>query len=134
MHIPEKGFFSVLLGSLTVLVFISPALISAHSHDQKGDHALSSPSSSTDAPDLSVHSTAHQSDAGRSTPTPGPAWKTISGTVKQIKGDIYIVEDYEENHVQLHVNRETKRLRGQKKVGDRVRAEITRDGFANSIQ
>ncbi|MBH0178244.1 MAG: hypothetical protein HP491_10350 [Nitrospira sp.] len=63
----------------------------------------------------------------------GPAWKTIGGTVKQIKGDTYMVEDYEGNQVQLFVGQDTKHLR-QKKVGDSVRAEITRGGFANSIQ
>lgn len=70
----------------------------------------------------------------RPTLKPGPAWRTIGGTVKQIKGAVYIVEDYDGNQVQLYVSRDTKRLRGGKKVGDRVRAEITRDGFANSIQ
>jgi uncharacterized protein YdeI (BOF family) len=63
----------------------------------------------------------------------GPAWRTIGGTVKQIKGDTYTVEDYEGNQVQLVVGQDTKHLR-QKRVGDTVRAEITRDGFANSIQ
>jgi len=70
----------------------------------------------------------------QSTPRPGPAWKTIGGTIKHIKGDAYTVEDYEGNQVQLYISRETKLLHGHKKVGDRVRAEITRDGFANSIQ
>jgi uncharacterized protein YdeI (BOF family) len=63
----------------------------------------------------------------------GPAWKTIGGTVKQIKDDTYTVEDYEGNQVQLFVGQDTKHLR-QKRVGDTVRAEITRGGFANSIQ
>lgn len=63
----------------------------------------------------------------------GPAWRMIGGTVKQIKGDTYMVEDYEGNQVQVFVGNETKHLR-QKKVGDTVRAEITRSGFANSIQ
>ena len=63
----------------------------------------------------------------------GPAWRTIGGTVKQIKGNTYTVEDYEGNQVQLVVGQDTKHLR-QKRVGDTVRAEITRDGFANSIQ
>jgi len=44
------------------------------------------------------------------------------------------VEDYEGNQVQLYISRDTKQLRGGKKVGDRVRAEITHSGFANSIQ
>jgi hypothetical protein len=63
----------------------------------------------------------------------GPAWRTIGGTVKQIKGDTYTVEDYDGNQVQLYVGQDTKHLR-QKRVGDTVRAEITRGGFANSIQ
>jgi len=74
------------------------------------------------------------SSADLSDQKPGPAWKTIGGTVKHIKGDVYTVEDYEGNQVQLYISRETKQLRGNKKVGDRVRAEITHSGFANSIQ
>jgi hypothetical protein len=65
---------------------------------------------------------------------PGPAWRTVGGTVTGIQGDIYTVQDHEGNHMKLHVGPETKRLRGQKKVGDLIRAEITRGGFANSIQ
>jgi uncharacterized protein YdeI (BOF family) len=64
---------------------------------------------------------------------PGPAWRMVGGTLKHIKGDTYTVEDYEGNQVQLYVGQGTKHLR-QKKVGDTVRAEITRGGFANSIQ
>lgn len=65
---------------------------------------------------------------------PGPAWRTVGGTVKGIQGDMYTVEDYEGNQVKLHVGQGTKQLRGNKKVGDTIRAEITRGGFANSIQ
>jgi uncharacterized protein YdeI (BOF family) len=64
---------------------------------------------------------------------PGPAWRTFNGTVKKIEGNAYTVEDYEGNHVKLHVGQGTKYLK-HKKVGDTVRAEITRGGFANSIQ
>jgi hypothetical protein len=64
---------------------------------------------------------------------PGPAWRTFNGTVKKIEGNAYTVEDYEGNHVKVYVGQGTKHLR-QKKVGDTVRAEITRGGFANSIQ
>ena len=72
--------------------------------------------------------------AGQHDQKPGPAWKTVGGTVKHIKGDMYTVEDYEGNQVQLYVGQETKKIRGNKKVGDTVRAEITRGGYANSIQ
>ena len=64
---------------------------------------------------------------------PGPAWKTIGGKVKRINGDTYTVEDYEGNQVQLYVGEGTKHI-NRKRVGDPVRAEITRGGFANSIQ
>jgi hypothetical protein len=64
---------------------------------------------------------------------PGPAWKTVGGTVKQIDGNAYTVEDYEGNQVKLYVGQGTKHIK-QKKVGDTVRAEITRGGFANSVQ
>jgi ribosomal protein L21E len=70
---------------------------------------------------------------GRHDEKPGPAWRTVGGTVKEIKGDSYTVEDYEGNQVKLYVGQGTKHLK-QKKVGDTVRAEITRGGFANSIQ
>jgi hypothetical protein len=70
---------------------------------------------------------------GRHDEKPGPAWKTIGGTVKQIDGNAYTVEDYEGNQVKLYVGQGTKHIK-QKKVGDTVRAEITRGGFANSIQ
>jgi hypothetical protein len=65
---------------------------------------------------------------------PGPAWRTVGGTVKGVQSDVYTVEDYEGNQVKLHVGQGTKHLRGNKKVGDSIRAEITRGGFANSIQ
>ena len=64
---------------------------------------------------------------------PGPAWRTVGGTVKEIQGNSYTVEDFEGNQVKLYVGQGTKHLK-QKKVGDTVRAEITRGGFANSIQ
>ena len=64
---------------------------------------------------------------------PGPAWRTVGGTVKDIKDNSYTVEDFEGNQVKLYVGQGTKYIK-QKKVGDTVRAEITRGGFANSIQ
>jgi hypothetical protein len=94
---------------------------------------------------ISASTAAAATGARASTPTPAPkpgqhdtkpgtAWKTVGGTVTTIHGEIYTVEDYEGNQVQLYVGQGTKHLRGHKKVGDTVRAEITRGGFANSIQ
>jgi hypothetical protein len=34
----------------------------------------------------------------------------------------------------VYVGSETKRLAGNKKVGDKIRVEVTRGGFANTIQ
>jgi len=76
----------------------------------------------------------HSPAASQREGAPGPAWRTVGGTVKQIKGNTYTVEDYEGNQIQLSITQGTKQLRGHKKVGDPVRAEITRGGFANSIQ
>lgn len=76
----------------------------------------------------------HEPKAGERDSKPGPAWKTVGGTVKQIEGNAYTVEDYDGNQVKLYVGQGTKQLRGAKKVGDTVRAEITRGGFANSVQ
>ncbi|MEC4888554.1 MAG: hypothetical protein RI101_00710 [Nitrospira sp.] len=76
----------------------------------------------------------HEPKAGEHDSKPGPAWKTVGGTVKQIDGNAYTVEDYDGNQVRLYVGQGTKQLRGAKKVGDTVRAEITRGGFANSVQ
>jgi hypothetical protein len=71
--------------------------------------------------------------SGRHDEKPGPAWRTVGGTVKEIKENAYTVEDFEGNQVKLYVGQGTKYIK-QKKVGDTVRAEITRGGFANSIQ
>jgi len=75
----------------------------------------------------------HAPKAGEHDTKPGPAWKTVGGTLKQVDGNAYIVEDFEGNQVKLYVGQGTKHIK-QKKVGDTVRAEITRGGFANSVQ
>lgn len=133
MRISHKRLLSAVMGGLIILTVNSPSVTSAGSADKRHQGAPSSGSVSSE-PDDSMTSAYTLSRPSQSTPRPGPAWKTIGGTVTRIKGDTYTVEDYEGNQIHLYVSRETKRLRGQKKVGDRVRAEITRDGFANSIQ
>lgn len=74
---------------------------------------------------------------------PGPAFTTIDGKVSKIEGDIYVVEGpsynslgggANSNEVRVYVGKETKKIGGEKKVGDKIRAEVTRGGFANSIQ
>ncbi len=65
---------------------------------------------------------------------PGPAHRMVQGKLTKVEGNIYVVEDYEGNEVQMVVSKETKQLHGTKKPGDTVRAEITTGHHANSIQ
>ena len=119
-----KRIHLVTIGALIALFVTSPTLtVAGQKNKNKGNvDSLSSVSGNTP-------SIAHPSDK-----KPGPAWRTIGGTVKQVKDTVYTVEDYEGNQVQLFVSRETKQLSGRKKIGDHIRAEITHSGFANSIQ
>ncbi len=133
MRTSHKRILPALLWSLTLFSLILPSVTSAASQDKKNQVVPSSGSASADTKD-SLTNAYTLSRPSQSMPRPGPAWKTIGGTVTRIKGDTYTVEDYEGNQIHLYVSRDTKHLRGQKKVGDQVRAEITRDGFANSIQ
>ena len=133
MRTAHKNILSALLWSLIILSMFSPSVTFAGSQDRKNPVPSSSGMASTDSDD-SLTNAYTLSRPSQSTPRPGPAWKTIGGTVTRIKGEVYTVEDYDGNQIHLYVSRETKHLRGQKKVGDRVRVEITRDGFANSIQ
>ena len=73
---------------------------------------------------------------------PGPAFQTIQGKLAGIEGNTYVVEQSVDNYrgetvteeVRVFVGKETKRLTGNKKVGDKIRVEVTRGGFANAIQ
>jgi hypothetical protein len=64
----------------------------------------------------------------------GPAYRTVSGTVLNVEGPYYDVEEYNGNMIRLHVSSDTIKLNGSKGPGDSIRAEITRGGHANSIQ
>lgn len=129
----HTSIFPVILGSVVVLSMVTLFTNTSSAKDGKKSRVYSSAEAATElAP--STRNIVARSAADSSDRKPGPAWKTIGGTIKHIKGDVYTVEDYEGNQVQLYTNRETKQLRGSKKVGDRVRAEITHGGFANSIQ
>ena len=130
MKIHRIKFLPGVLGGLAALSLVVPSMTAASSKDGKKSGVYSSAATEVV---VSARETT-SSSAGLSDRKPGPAWKTIGGMIKHIKGDVYTVEDYEGNQVQLYISRETKQLRGSKKVGDRVRAEITQSGFANSIQ
>ena len=126
MQNAHKKLCLVLVSTMACIALaITPALAN-DSQKKKSSH--SSAKTAGHSPDRSdVPKTSHHDER------PGPAWMTFGGTVKKVEGNTYTVEDYEGNHVDLYVGQGTKQIR-QKKVGDTVRAEITRNGFANSIQ
>jgi len=123
----------ILPSLVSTVAIVALAITPALAKDSK--NKKSSPSSAKAATGATGHFP-EQSDspkAGQQDSQPGPAWKTIGGTVKSVHGDIYTVEDYEGNQVKLRIGQGTKHIH-KKKVGDTFRAEITRGGFANSIQ
>lgn len=132
MNKTPKTSLTIMIAALAITMMASPALADTAKKSKK-PAAHTSAAGTAEAVGNVPHA-GSASMAGQHDQTPGPAWKTIGGTVKQIKGDTYTVEDYEGNQVQLYVGHETKKIRGHKKVGDTVRAEITRGGYANSIQ
>ena len=122
----------IVLAAIMALAFITLISSPVWAKSQKKSSRSSAASAAAEmghVPEISPAPKPGQHDT-----KPGPAWKTIGGTVKGIQGDVYTVEDYEGNQVKLHVGQGTKHLRGNKKIGDTIRAEVTRGGFANSVQ
>ena len=132
MMIHRMEILAGVLGTLAALSLSIPSMTAASSKDGEQSGVYSSAAAATEV--ASTRETTSPSSTVLSDRKPGPAWRTIGGTIKHIKGNVYTVEDYEGNQVQLYTSRDTKQLRGSKKVGDHVRAEITHSGFANSIQ
>lgn len=129
----KKKILPIMVATLAIVVLATVPAMAKSSKNAKKPASHSSAAAAAKATS-SVPETAPVPNAGQGDSKPGPAWKTVGGTVKHIKGDTYTVEDYEGNQVQLYVGQGTKQIRGNKKVEDTVRAEITRGGFANSIQ
>lgn len=126
----QKTMLPVLVSAMAIVALAMTPALAKDSKNKKSSH------SSAKATAEATSHISEQSDAPKSwhhDEKPGPAWMTLGGTVKKIEGNAYTVEDYEGNRVKLYVGQGTKQLK-QKKVGDTVRAEITRGGFANSIQ
>jgi len=84
-------------------------------------------------------------DAMQMDTAPGPAYATVDGKISKIEGSVYTIQSESTGYqnlgmttnvseMKIFVSEQTKKLHGNKKVGDKVRAEITRGGFANSIQ
>ena len=130
MQKPRMMILPVLVSTVAIVASAMTPALAKDSRNKKSIH------SSAKTPVEAAGQAPEQRDAlkvDHQDYTPSPAWKTIGGTVKTVRGDIYIVEDYEGNQVTLRVGQGTKHI-DKKKVGDTVRAEITRGGFANSIQ
>lgn len=122
----NKTMFPILAITVIFAALLITPVLAKDSQEKKPNHsstkAANHGSHHSDAPTTSQHDE-----------KPGPAWMTFGGTIKKIEGNTYTVEDYEGNQVKLYVGQGTKQIR-HKKVGDTLRAEITRGGFANSIQ
>lgn len=84
-------------------------------------------------------------DAMQMDTAPGPAYITVDGKISKIDGSVYTIQSESTGYqnlgttknvseTKIYVSKETKKVHGDKKVGDKVRAEITRGGFANSLQ
>src|SRR5262249_4679549 len=75
---------------------------------------------------------------------PGPAFTTVDGKITKIDGSVYTVQSESTGYqnlgstknlseIKIYVGQETKKLHGEKKVGDKIRAEVTRGGFCHSL-
>jgi len=129
----RKKILPVLVSTVAIVALAMAPALAKDSKNKKSGH--STHSSAKAAADAAGH-VSEQGDAPKADlhdSKPGPAWKTVGGTLKNVEGNIYTVEDYESNQVKLYVGQGTKHIY-KKKIGDTVRAEITRGGFANSIQ
>jgi hypothetical protein len=122
----NKKIFPILAFTVVFVALLATPALAKDPQKKKTNHssetAVNHGSNHGDVPKTSQHDE-----------KPGLAWMTFGGTVKKIEGNTYTVEDYEGNQVKLYVGQGTKQIR-RKKVGDTLRAEITRGGFANSIQ
>jgi len=128
----KKKVLPIIVATLAVaLIAAAPAM--AKSSKSKKTSSRSSAAAAAASVGASTPAVPQAPKRGQHDSKPGPAWRTIDGTVKNIDKDAYLVEDYEGNEVKLYVGQGTKHIK-KKKVGDTVRAEITRGGFANSIQ
>jgi len=130
----KKTVKKILSAMAVALAIVALATAPTMAKSSKNANKHASPSAAAVQTSGSVPEVDLASHAGQRDTKPGLAWKTVGGKVTHIKGNTYTVEDYEGNQVQLYVGQGTKHIRGNKKVGDTVRAEITRGGFANSIQ
>ncbi|HRC43462.1 MAG TPA: hypothetical protein PLT27_05370 [Nitrospira sp.] len=129
----QPSILTIATVTLATLAFVvAPA--SAKDKEKAGKHATTTSAAAASSLLGSVPEQPPAPKPGQHDSKPGVAWKTVGGTVKEIHGETYTVEDFDGSRMKVHVGQGTKHLRGNKKVGDTIRAEITHGGFANSIQ
>ncbi len=136
MHATSKTSLITIAAATLAAISVFAAPASAKDKEKAGKHHAPATTSAAAAASLlgSVPEQAPAPKPGQYDSKPGTAWKTVGGTVKDIQGETYTVEDYDGSQMKVRVGQGTKHLRGNKKVGDTIRAEITHGGFANSIQ
>ena len=59
--------------------------------------------------------------------------QTVKGEILKVDGENYTIKDASGKEVRLHVDKTTK-TSGPLKVGDKIEAEATAEGHANSIK
>jgi len=126
----KKKVLPILVAAIAIVAVAAAPVLAKSSKKSSSPSSAAAAAASSGA---SIPATPEAPKAGQHDNKPGPAWRTVGGTIKHVEGDSYTVEDYEGNQVKLYVGQGTKHIK-KKNVGDTVRAEITRGGFANSIQ
>lgn len=129
----RPSMFTIAAATLAAMTLMVAPIAAKEKNGKQSKHATTSAAAAASLLG-SVPEPSPALKPGQHDTKPGVAWKTVGGTVKNIQGEIYTVEDFDGNQVKVHVGQGTKHLRGNKKVGDSIRAEITHGGFANSIQ
>jgi uncharacterized protein YdeI (BOF family) len=107
----KKQTLQALVRAVAIVALAMTPALAKDSNNKKSRHSSAKAASEADG---HVPEQSDTANAGHYDSTSGPAWKTIGGTVKNVQGDIYTVEDYEGNQVKLHVGqgRSTSTRRG----------------------
>ena len=129
----KSSITCVALAAAFGLITIQPA----EAGSKKQTNTQSSTSSAVSVAKQSAQAASNSAQAvhaGQLDQKPGPAHRTVAGTVKQVNGSVVVMEDYEGREVRMFVSNQTKKIRGDKKPGDSIRAELTYGGHANSVQ
>lgn len=118
----------LILTTVLTILFVGsvPGLAKSSKHEKK-------PASSSSSVEV-IHMTGTTLTTGRRDDRPGPAWRTISVTAKQMTADTYTVEDYEGNQVQLYVGKEPSTFGATRRSGvpyaQKSRGAVSRTRFS----